>query len=100
MTARLAYTEMTATEASRHFSDVLDRAKAGETITVVRNGHAVAQVTPPPWRKPNRAAVTEFLRSWEGDGEGFAPEYIEWLDSLREPNERDEERLAWVDNLR
>ena len=91
---------MTATEASRRFSDVLDRARAGETIIVIRNGQAVAQVTPPPSRTSNGAAVAKFLRAWEGDGEGFTPEYVEWLDSLREPTERDQERLAWVDDLR
>ena len=91
---------MTATEASRHFSDVLDRARAGETITVVRNGQAVAQVTPPPARKPSGAAMIEFLRAWEGDEEGFPPDYLEWLDSSHEPNERDKERMAWADGLR
>jgi len=92
--------EMTATEASRHFSDVLDRAEAGETITVVRNGRAVARVTPPSEQNPNGAAVRQFLRSWEGDADGFTPEYLTWLDSLSEPNSRDQERLAWVDALR
>jgi len=100
MTLVLEHTEMTATEASRHFSDVLDRAKAGETITVMRNGQAVAQVTPPPSRASNGAAVLKFLRSWRGDAEGFTPEYADWLDSLGEPNERDKERASWVGGLR
>ncbi|MCL2653295.1 MAG: type II toxin-antitoxin system prevent-host-death family antitoxin [Propionibacteriaceae bacterium] len=107
MTLVLEHTEMTATEVSRHFSDVLDRARAGETITVVRNGQAVAQVTPPPSQTSNGAAVMKFLRNWEGDAggfapeaEGFTPEFADWLDSLGEPNQRDEERASWVDGLR
>jgi len=38
---------MTATEASRRFSDVLGRVSSGESIEVVRNGVAVAQIVPP-----------------------------------------------------
>ena len=38
---------MTATEASRHFSDLLDAVERGETITIVRGGHPVAEIGPP-----------------------------------------------------
>lgn len=37
---------VTATEASRHFSDLLDAVESGETITIVRGGHAVAEIGP------------------------------------------------------
>lgn len=37
---------VTATEASRHFSDLLDAVERGETITIVRAGHAVAEIGP------------------------------------------------------
>ena len=37
---------MTATEASRHFSDLLDAVERGETITIVRGSHAVAEIGP------------------------------------------------------
>jgi prevent-host-death family protein len=43
-------TTMTAAEASRNFSAVLDRAEHGETITIVRYGRTVAAVTPAPKR--------------------------------------------------
>ncbi|MFX0576124.1 type II toxin-antitoxin system Phd/YefM family antitoxin [Nocardia nepalensis] len=43
-------TTMTAAEASRNFSAVLDRAERGETITIVRHGHTVATITPAPKR--------------------------------------------------
>ena len=37
---------MTAIEASRHFSDLLEAAERGETITIVRGGHPVAEIGP------------------------------------------------------
>jgi prevent-host-death family protein len=39
-------TVMTATEASRHFSDLLDRVERGETVTIVRGNHPVAEIGP------------------------------------------------------
>lgn len=41
---------MTAGEASRNFSAVLDRAEHGETITIVRHGRTVATISPTPKR--------------------------------------------------
>ena len=38
---------MSATEASRRFSDVLGRVSSGASIEVFRNGVAVAQIVPP-----------------------------------------------------
>jgi len=37
---------MTATEASRHFSDLLDAVENGETIMIVRGNHPVAEIGP------------------------------------------------------
>ena len=37
---------MTATEASRNFSDLLDAIERGESITITRGHHAVAEITP------------------------------------------------------
>ncbi len=37
---------MTATEASRNFSDLLDAIERGETVTITRGHHAVAQIMP------------------------------------------------------
>jgi len=36
----------TATEASRNFSDLLDAIERGETVTITRGHHAVAEVRP------------------------------------------------------
>ena len=37
---------MTATEASRRFSDLLDAIERGETIRITRGNHAVAEIGP------------------------------------------------------
>ena len=37
---------MTATEASRKFSDLLDAIERGETVTITRGNHAVAEIGP------------------------------------------------------
>jgi antitoxin (DNA-binding transcriptional repressor) of toxin-antitoxin stability system len=38
---------MTATEVSRHFSDVINRVDSGEEIEIVRNGKAIAELRQP-----------------------------------------------------
>jgi antitoxin (DNA-binding transcriptional repressor) of toxin-antitoxin stability system len=38
---------ITATEASRRFSDLLDAIERGETITITRGHHPVAEIGPP-----------------------------------------------------
>lgn len=37
---------MTATEASRRFSDLLDAIERGETVTITRGNHPVAEIGP------------------------------------------------------
>lgn len=37
---------MTATEASRHFSDLLDAVEHGETVIIMRGNHPVAEIGP------------------------------------------------------
>jgi len=37
---------MTATEASRNFSDLLDAIENGETVTITRGSHPVAEIGP------------------------------------------------------
>jgi prevent-host-death family protein len=52
---------MTATHASRGFSDVLDRVERGETIRITRDGHPVAELRPitPATGRALRAALAE-----------------------------------------
>ena len=37
---------MTATEASRNFSELIDAIERGETVTITRGHHAVAEIMP------------------------------------------------------
>ncbi len=42
----MAMRTITATEASRRFSDLLDAIEAGETITITRGNHPIAEIGP------------------------------------------------------
>lgn len=48
---------MTATEAARRFSELLNRVAGGEAIEVTRSGAAVAVITPP---KPTHISAERF----------------------------------------
>jgi prevent-host-death family protein len=52
---------MTATEASRRFSDLLDAIERGESVTVTRGNRPIAEIRPPRRRtgKDLRAALAE-----------------------------------------
>jgi antitoxin (DNA-binding transcriptional repressor) of toxin-antitoxin stability system len=56
---------MTATEAARSFSAVLNMATRGETIQVTRDGELVASIVPP--HRPNGAAILDAYASIEPD---------------------------------
>lgn len=56
--------EMTASEAARRFSAVLDGADHGETVVITRGGRRVAMIVPAP--RANGRAVTEVLARWRG----------------------------------
>ncbi|PZF80598.1 type II toxin-antitoxin system Phd/YefM family antitoxin [Jiangella anatolica] len=60
---------MTATEVSRNFASVLDRAARGETIVITRSGRRLATLAPAT--AGNGAAVKEFLNAHVPD-DGFA----------------------------
>ncbi|GEL26029.1 hypothetical protein PSU4_49830 [Pseudonocardia sulfidoxydans NBRC 16205] len=56
--------ELSATEAARSFSAVLDGAEQGETVVITRGGRQVAMIVPAP--RANGAAVKEIMRRWQG----------------------------------
>jgi antitoxin (DNA-binding transcriptional repressor) of toxin-antitoxin stability system len=60
---------MSASEVSRNFSAVVDRAAAGEHIEIIRNGKLVAELGPPTAR-PNGRALLEALSRLPRAGEG------------------------------
>lgn len=55
--------KLTATEAARTFSDVLNRVAAGEEIEIVRNGATVALLGPPRRRLLSAEAFRELMAS-------------------------------------
>lgn len=56
---------MSASEAARSFSAVLDSAEHGETIVVTRGGHRVALIVPAP--QANGTALREIFKRWSGN---------------------------------
>ena len=56
--------EMTASEASRNFSAVLDSVENGETIVVTRGGRRVAAISQAP--AVTGAALNAVLERWRG----------------------------------
>ena len=64
--------KLTATEAARNFSDVLNRVAAGEEIEIVRNGSIVALLGPPKRRLLSAESFRELLASAPPIDEEFA----------------------------
>ncbi len=92
-------TVLTATEASRGFAAVLERANRGESFVVTKNGAPVARIMPPA-AEPNGQAFRDILSGWGGDDAGFTDDVLDAMNALFGPQERDQERLAWADDLR
>ena len=55
--------ELSASEAARRFSSVLDGAEDGETYVITRGGRRVAMIVPAP--RANGGAVADLFRRWE-----------------------------------
>jgi antitoxin (DNA-binding transcriptional repressor) of toxin-antitoxin stability system len=62
---------ITATEAARSFSDVLNRIAAGEELEIVRNDALVAVIGPPRARFLTRDRFRELLASAPSPDENF-----------------------------
>lgn len=71
---------MTATDAARGFSAVLNRVAAGEEIEVTRAGAPVAVITPPKVRLVSAERFRELIATAPPPDGGFASE----LQALRE----------------
>jgi antitoxin (DNA-binding transcriptional repressor) of toxin-antitoxin stability system len=63
---------MTATEAARSFSEVLNRAAAGEEIEVTRSGAPIAVIAPPKARLMSADRFRALVASAPRPDEGFA----------------------------
>ena len=69
--------DLSATEAARHFSEVLDRVEhQGASFTVVRNGKPVARLLPAA--SSNGADVLKYLKAHRPD-----PDWVEDLRAVR-----------------
>jgi prevent-host-death family protein len=67
---------MTATEASRAFSEVLNRAAAGEEIEITRGGVPVAVIGPPRFRALSAERFRELMRTAPPVDEAFLDDVI------------------------
>ncbi|MGH2962917.1 MAG: type II toxin-antitoxin system Phd/YefM family antitoxin [Solirubrobacterales bacterium] len=65
---------LTATEAARSFSDVLNRVAAGEEVEVTRSGAPVAVIAPPMARLVSAERFRELIASAPHPDEDFADE--------------------------
>jgi len=64
--------KLTATEAARSFSEVLNRVAAGEEIEVVRNGASVAIIAPPATKLVSAEQFRALVASAPRPDAGFA----------------------------
>jgi prevent-host-death family protein len=71
---------MTATEASRSFSDLLDAIEAGETVTITRGNHPVAEIGPA--RRRTGADLRAALAAVPSPDDRFAEDIAEALTML------------------
>ena len=55
-------TDVTIRELRNHGGDVVDRVRAGETVTITRDGEAVAELRPLPRPRLGAAALIERFR--------------------------------------
>jgi antitoxin (DNA-binding transcriptional repressor) of toxin-antitoxin stability system len=77
---------MTATEAARSFSDVLNRVAAGEEVEVTRSGAPVAVIGPPKARLVSAERFRELIASAPRPDEDFAGELRELRATVRPPD--------------
>ena len=78
---------MTATEAARSFSDVLNRVAAGEEIEVTRSGAAVAVIAPPRARLLSAERFRSLMAGAPLPDAGFADDLRTLRDELPTPDD-------------
>jgi prevent-host-death family protein len=76
---------MTATEAARSFSDVLNRVAAGEEVEVTRSGAPVAIISPPRIRLISAARLGELLATAPRPDDGFADDLRQLRATIEPP---------------
>ncbi|HWH09607.1 MAG TPA: type II toxin-antitoxin system prevent-host-death family antitoxin [Solirubrobacteraceae bacterium] len=84
--------EMSASDASRNFSAVLDWAEHGETIVVTRSGRRVALITPAA--RTNGGALREVLNRWQ-NAQALDEQFAAQIASAREASSGELDVDAW-----
>jgi prevent-host-death family protein len=84
--------EMSASEASRNFSALLDCAEHGETIVVTRSGQRVALITPAP--RTNGGALRDILNRWQ-NADALDEQFAAQIASAREASSGELDADAW-----
>jgi prevent-host-death family protein len=86
--------EMTASEASRNFSALLDEAEHGETFLVTRNGRRAVLIAPAP--RANGRALNAVFDVWEGRA-GVDDEFVDGVESIRDAASPELDGDPWRD---
>ena len=74
--------QMTATDAARNFSEVLNRVADGEEIEVTRSGASVAVISPPKSRLISAERFRELIATAPVPDADFAADVLAARDSL------------------
>jgi antitoxin (DNA-binding transcriptional repressor) of toxin-antitoxin stability system len=85
---------MTASEAARNFSAVLDAIENGETIVVTRAGRRIAAMAPAPTE--TGTALNEVLERWAGSNV-FDETFLDCLDDTLAAADPDADVDPWND---
>jgi prevent-host-death family protein len=78
---------MTATEAARSFSEVLNRVATGEEIELTRSGAPVALISPPRSRFVSASRFRDLLASAPSPDDAFAEDLREIRESAGAPGD-------------
>ena len=86
--------EVTASEASRNFSAVLDSVERGEIIVVTRAGRRVASIAPAA--AATGAALNAVLTRWRGAA-ALDDDFAEAIDTARAAASPEDDHDPWTD---
>lgn len=85
--------EMTASEASRNFSAVLDSVEHGETVVVTRSGRRIASIAPAP--AATGAVLNAVLARWRGSA-ALDDAFSESIGTARAAASIEDDRDPWT----
>lgn len=86
--------ELTASEASRNFSAVLDSVENGETIVVTRAGRRIASIAPAP--PATGAALNAVLARWQS-APALDDDFAESIEAARNAATSEKDSDPWTD---